>query len=330
MNQGAYEWGLAETEVGPHTFSVRAIDFEGNVGAPTTFTWELLGVNVVFTDGPGFTPAAGGPQGDPATGGPTLEHVRRDHVRGERRRRPRSGAASTASIRAATSRASRRSGPARRSPDRPRSRIRSCRATTCSRSSASPRRSAPPPSSSPPSTSGRSSIPSTACRPRHDDRARPGRGRPELDHLRVLGHRRPHAGVPAHLPVPGHERPSATAPPNENDWVECVSPFNLLDVYTLRRSADAAHRAHVLGPGGRHVRARVPRSDAARVRGQRRSDAGVPHLDAGRRHARAAGHHLGRSRGRRHDRARTPSRTPSSRRTTRRRCCCSSSSAPPS
>ena len=71
MNQGAFEWGLAETEVGPHTFFVRAIDFEGNVGVPTPFTWELMGVNVVFTDGPGFMPATGGPQGDPATGGPT-------------------------------------------------------------------------------------------------------------------------------------------------------------------------------------------------------------------------------------------------------------------
>ncbi|MDZ5622522.1 right-handed parallel beta-helix repeat-containing protein [Nocardioides sp. HM23] len=71
MSQGAYEWALAENEVGQHTFSVRAIDFEGNVGAPTTFTWELMGVNVVVTDGPGFVPASGGPQGDPATGGPT-------------------------------------------------------------------------------------------------------------------------------------------------------------------------------------------------------------------------------------------------------------------
>ncbi|HEV2950751.1 MAG TPA: right-handed parallel beta-helix repeat-containing protein, partial [Actinomycetota bacterium] len=71
MNQGAFEWALAENEVGPHTFSVRAIDFEGNVGAPTTFTWELMGVNVVFTAGPGFVPASGGPPGDPATGGPT-------------------------------------------------------------------------------------------------------------------------------------------------------------------------------------------------------------------------------------------------------------------
>ncbi len=71
MNRGAFEWGLEPNEVGEHTFSVRAIDFEGNVGQPTTYTWELLGVNVVFTAGPGFTPASGGPQGDPATGGPT-------------------------------------------------------------------------------------------------------------------------------------------------------------------------------------------------------------------------------------------------------------------
>ncbi|HEV2951910.1 MAG TPA: right-handed parallel beta-helix repeat-containing protein, partial [Actinomycetota bacterium] len=71
MNRGAFEWGFEPNEVGPHTFSVRAIDFEGNIGPAKTFTWTILGVNVVFTDGPGFTPASGGPQGDPATGGPT-------------------------------------------------------------------------------------------------------------------------------------------------------------------------------------------------------------------------------------------------------------------
>jgi parallel beta-helix repeat protein len=72
MSQGAYEAQLIETDVGPHTFYVRAIDFEGNVGEPATFTWTLLGVTVVFTDGPGFVPASGGPAGDPATGGPTM------------------------------------------------------------------------------------------------------------------------------------------------------------------------------------------------------------------------------------------------------------------
>jgi parallel beta-helix repeat protein len=71
MSQGAFEWGLEETEVGPHTFYVRAVDFEGNVGQPATYTWRLLGVTVAFTDGPGFVPASGGPQGDPATGGPS-------------------------------------------------------------------------------------------------------------------------------------------------------------------------------------------------------------------------------------------------------------------
>ncbi|HEX7255365.1 MAG TPA: right-handed parallel beta-helix repeat-containing protein [Gaiellaceae bacterium] len=71
MNQGAFEWAFLPNEVGLHTFFVRAIDFEGNVGAETTYTWRILGVTVEFTDGPGFTPATGGPGGDPATGGPT-------------------------------------------------------------------------------------------------------------------------------------------------------------------------------------------------------------------------------------------------------------------
>ena len=66
MNQGGFEWGLEETEVGPHTFFVRAVDFEGNVGQPATFTWRLLGVATQFTAGPGFTP---GTEGEPATGG---------------------------------------------------------------------------------------------------------------------------------------------------------------------------------------------------------------------------------------------------------------------
>ncbi|HEV2950775.1 MAG TPA: hypothetical protein VGZ51_01625, partial [Actinomycetota bacterium] len=62
-------------EVGPHTFSVRAIDFEGNVGEPATYTWRLLGVHTIFLPGPhpestGFTP----PETplDPATGSETI------------------------------------------------------------------------------------------------------------------------------------------------------------------------------------------------------------------------------------------------------------------
>ena len=65
-SQGAFEWGLEETEVGLHTFRVRATDFEGNVGQPTLYTWRLLGVVTQFVSGPGFIPAQGG---DPATGG---------------------------------------------------------------------------------------------------------------------------------------------------------------------------------------------------------------------------------------------------------------------
>src|ERR687896_683673 len=59
-NQGGFEWGLEEIEVGPHTFHVRATDFEGNVGTPATYTWRLLGVATIFTAGPGFTPGTEG------------------------------------------------------------------------------------------------------------------------------------------------------------------------------------------------------------------------------------------------------------------------------
>jgi CSLREA domain-containing protein len=69
--RGAYEAAVEETQVGPHTFYVRAIDFEGNVGEPTTYTWTLLGVQTIFTGGPGFTPPEA--PGEPATGGPTTD-----------------------------------------------------------------------------------------------------------------------------------------------------------------------------------------------------------------------------------------------------------------
>ncbi len=69
MNSGAYVYEFVETEAGPHTFEVRAIDFEGNVGDPATYTWSLLGIATEFLDGPGFTP---GIPPEPNTGGPTL------------------------------------------------------------------------------------------------------------------------------------------------------------------------------------------------------------------------------------------------------------------
>jgi parallel beta-helix repeat protein len=75
MHKGGFEWGLEETEVGEHTFYVRATDFEGNVGEPTEYKWSLLGVATEFLPGPdpestGFTP----PETpiDLATGGETL------------------------------------------------------------------------------------------------------------------------------------------------------------------------------------------------------------------------------------------------------------------
>ena len=41
----------------------------------------------------------------------------------------------------------------------------------------------------------------------------------------------------AHVPVPGRRRPEATTPPVENAWVECLSPFNLLDAWTPTRTS---------------------------------------------------------------------------------------------
>ena len=75
MHKGGFEWGLEETEVGPHTFYVRATDFEGNVGEPATYTWSLLGIATEFLPGPnpestGFTPPE--TPFDLATGGETL------------------------------------------------------------------------------------------------------------------------------------------------------------------------------------------------------------------------------------------------------------------
>ena len=68
MQRGGFEWELEETEVGPHTFRVRATDFEGNVGQPAVYSWSLLGVATSFLSGPGFTP---GTEGEPASGGET-------------------------------------------------------------------------------------------------------------------------------------------------------------------------------------------------------------------------------------------------------------------
>ena len=229
MNQGAFEWALAENEVGPHTFSVRAIDFEGNVGAPTTFTWELLGVNVVFTDGPGFTPATGGPQGDPATGGPTASTsaeitfeanvgdvqfwCRFDSLD------PGDYFPCESPFRVGPAFAGDTAFPDAAAAGRPRPRgLRRVRDDRlCRRARARGLR-----------VGGRRPRRHPAAE--HHHRARPGRGRPELDGLRVQRHRRPDAGVPAHVRVPGHERHRARRTATSGST--CTSPFNLLDVYS--------------------------------------------------------------------------------------------------
>ena len=58
-----------ETDVGTHTFAVRATDLEGNTDlTPATYTWTILGLLTTVTAGPAFEPGEGT---DPATGGET-------------------------------------------------------------------------------------------------------------------------------------------------------------------------------------------------------------------------------------------------------------------
>ena len=82
---GGWEVALEENQFGLHTFYVRAYDGEGNVGQPAEYTWRLLGIDTIFTAGPGFTP--GETPFDPATGGPSLSRTAVDRLRGEHRRR---------------------------------------------------------------------------------------------------------------------------------------------------------------------------------------------------------------------------------------------------
>ena len=54
---------------GPRAFARRALWL--NVGAPTTYTWSILGIVTTFTDGPAFTP--GETPLEPPTGGPVAD-----------------------------------------------------------------------------------------------------------------------------------------------------------------------------------------------------------------------------------------------------------------
>ena len=65
------EYSFEETEVGSHTFRVRATDPEGNTDpTPATYTWTITGIVATVTSGPAFVPAEGT---DPATGGETVD-----------------------------------------------------------------------------------------------------------------------------------------------------------------------------------------------------------------------------------------------------------------
>jgi hypothetical protein len=66
----AYEFEFDETQVGEHTFAVRATDAEGNTDAsPATYTWTVSGLTTTITAGPAFIPPED--PTEPASGGET-------------------------------------------------------------------------------------------------------------------------------------------------------------------------------------------------------------------------------------------------------------------
>ena len=233
--QGGFEWGLEETEVGPHTFYVRAIDFEGNVGEPATYTWRLLGDRHASSC-PGRSPSDGLHAARdavrPGDRRRDAEHDRDDRLRGERRRRHLRVLARPRAVRAVHRRRS-------RTPDLLAGRPHAARL-----------------------------------------RDRLERGRSELEAaeyewevLEPLDNEPPRDLIER---APANNSSSTIfeftgtddlTPPellifecrldstNELDWEECVSPFNLLDLYTYQDPQLRARPAHLRGARDRHGRA---------------------------------------------------------------------------
>ncbi len=68
----AAEYSFEEFEVGAHQFRVRAIDFEGNIDpTPAVHNWTILGLLTTVTSGPAYEPPEG--PGEPAVGGESTE-----------------------------------------------------------------------------------------------------------------------------------------------------------------------------------------------------------------------------------------------------------------
>ena len=265
MHKGGFEWGLEETDVGPHTFSVRAIDFEGNVGDADRVHVE----------------PAGHRHGVPARAGSRVDrlHAARDAVRsrhrrrdaqldrGDRLRRQHGGRdvrvlARPGAVRAVHA-AGHLHGPAARRPHAARHRERRRGGGAGGGGvRVGHRRGHRPP----------------AAR----DHVRPS-PRPEhqLHEVRVQRHRRPDAARAAHLRVPArqHERARLAG---VHQPVQPARPLH------LRGPGDGPGSAHLRGAGHRHVRAAVREPEQPEHRGQPRPDAGHLHVEHD------GGHHAAR------------------------------------
>jgi parallel beta-helix repeat protein len=68
----AAEYEFEEFQVGAHQFRVRAIDFEGNIDpTPAVHNWTIVGLLTTVTNGPAYEPPEA--PGEPAAGGETTE-----------------------------------------------------------------------------------------------------------------------------------------------------------------------------------------------------------------------------------------------------------------